>query len=227
MVVIIHDERSEYANRALNYAIVHMTDWITALVGTCAWKVALEGELGDLKDLTAPLDMNAITYDELMILDELDDEFVGVLMEIIFAVLKYQETFILLYAIDKDVACDDEVAFNLAELLFNEFVFPQEPESSDFDIYSDSCVLTLSLANLFYVVATLLTNGEYDLNKDKADIHFFDKYYGGELPALLSKLDVDDKNIALLYDLVLEMEQCYDKLLNVDMRGDKSDQEKF
>lgn len=225
MMVVIHDERSEYTDQSVNYAIVHMTDWIMALVGTYAWKLALEGELGDLKEYTAPVDMHVITYDELAILNELDNEIVGVMMEVITAILKYQDTFVLLYAIDKDVACNDELSLELSELLYGEFVFPQDPDSGDFDFYSDSCVLILSLANLFYVVATLLTNREYNLIEDRAGPHFFDTYYGRELPELIAKLNLDDKNIEMLSDLTLEMERCYDKMLNVDMKGRYTDEE--
>ena len=121
----------------------------------------------------------------------------------------------LLYAIDGEEAYEDDNAFALADLLYNEYVFPQQHHTGKFDFYVDISMLLLSLVNLFYVAALLITERKYDLNKDRAGTHFMDKYYAGELAYLLTKLDTDDKNVAMLADLVVQVERCYDTFLNI------------
>ena len=218
MVVIIDKERTEYSERTIYYAIVQMTDWAAALLGTFAWKLALDGELSDLKQFTDSANPEDLTFDELTILEGLDDASIGILMEVIKTIFSYQESLMLLYAIDKDVACDDEMAFELAELLYNEFVFPQQPDTGKFDLYSDTCVLILSVVNLLYVLSMLFTESEYDLNKDRKDLHFMDKYYGDELPYLLTKLNTDDRDVTMLADLLCRIERCYNRFLDADKK---------
>ncbi|MCD0487820.1 hypothetical protein LPB86_06250 [Pedobacter sp. MC2016-14] len=198
----------KYTTKTINYAIVNLVDWMTATYAACAWSLALKKELAYLKAYTSPVTMHNITYDELDILDELEDDHVNMLLDIIYITHEYLETLLLLYAVDREAAYVDDEAIDLASKLLSEFMPSEEiGEESMEDVY----FLVPCTINLWYVVAIVVMEGGYDFVNDKRGHDFLNDYFGCKYDEFQKQFDKDDKKVELLVSLI---DNITDLLLN-------------
>ncbi|MES2455495.1 MAG: hypothetical protein V4594_08145 [Bacteroidota bacterium] len=166
--------------------------------------LAYENELSDLKGLVQP---DSISPDDFELLESVEDPVVQILLNSIDKVVDYSKTYFLINNLDEMEVMENDEYNQLASDNF--FIYIIEWESKTYkDVLYNLNAVYFSIAQLLYHTASQVRLNELDLPEDIYD-EFLEKYSD----LLMEKIQSNDKNVSLLYDLIVDLN---DDLLEID-----------
>jgi hypothetical protein len=181
--------------------VPHVLSFIVSEFCKYGFLLAYEKELSDLKGLIEP---DSIAAEDFELLEAVDDEVVQLLLRSIDKVISCSKTFFLINDLDEFEVMENEEYNQLAS--DNYYIYIIEWENKNYnDLLINLNAVYFTVARLLYHTATQLRLKEIELPDEFYDDEFLDKY--SEL--LDQKVHANDKNVALLYDLIAD--------LNVDL----------
>ena len=181
--------------------VPHVLSFIVSEFCKYGFLLAYEKDLADLKGLIEP---DSIAAEDFELLEAVDDEVVQLLLRSIDKVISCSKTFFLINNLDEFEVMENESYNQLAS--DNYYIYIIEWENKTYnDLLINLNAVYFTIARLLYHTATQLKLKEIELPDEFYDDEFLDKY--SEL--LDQKVHADDKNVALLYDLIAD--------LNVDL----------
>lgn len=166
--------------------------------------LAYENELSDLKGLVQP---DSISSDDFELLESVNDPIVHILLNSIDKVINCSKTYFLINGLDEMEVMENEEYNQLASDNF--FIYVIEWESKNYkDVLINLNAVYFSIAQLLYHTSCQLRLNEIDVPDEVYD-EFLEKY----ADLLMEKVYANDKNIALLYDLIVDLNS---DLLEID-----------
>lgn len=189
-------------------SIVHVLNFIALRMMTTAFAMAFEGELSNMKEFMSPED-RADIYEghligyvdtEIALLETIEDIGVKTVTASMQRIFDCVNTYLLINNLDVMEIMEDPIYMDLASTIYVE-----DPINLEANYATH---VELETLNFFYYnlaiwrcIQMLLTN-QTESEENEMDI-FMDQYYDFESEELTS----EDKNIALLYDLMRFLEQ--------------------
>lgn len=181
--------------------VPHVLSFIVSEYCKYAFLLAYEKDLSDLKGLIKP---DSIAVEDFELLEVVDDPAVQVLLRSIDKVVNCSKTFFLINSLDEFEVMENDEYSQLAS--DNYHIYMIEWENRNYkEVLINLNAVYFTIARLLYHTATQLRRNEIELPDEFYDDEFLDKY--DEL--LDQTVYANDKNVALLYDLIAA--------LNVDL----------
>ncbi|ATP57573.1 hypothetical protein CPT03_14370 [Pedobacter ginsengisoli] len=162
--------------------------------------IAFEKDLSDLKGLIEP---DSISPDDFELLDSVDDDVVRILLSSVDKVIKCSKTYLLINNLDELEVMENEEYNLLASDNYYAYIIDWESKSYKDLLYNLNAVY-FSISQLLYHTSCQIKLNEVEIPEEMYD-EFLDKYSD----LLRGRLNPADKNISLLYDLIID--------LNVDL----------
>ena len=166
--------------------------------------IAYEKDLSDLKGLIEP---DSISPDDFELLEAVDDDVVRVLLSSIDKVIKCSKTYFLINNLDEMEVMENEEYNLLASDNYYTYIIDWESKRYKDLLYNLNAVY-FSISQLLYHTTCQIKLDEVEIPEEMYD-EFLDKYSD----LLRGKLAPDDKNISLLYDLIIDLNT---DLANID-----------
>lgn len=175
-------------------------------------KLAMEKELADLKGSVDPATFTGIEFD---LLDNLNDPAIRVMLEDVNAIDDTIRVLLLINSMDELETMSDEEAADLANEIHNSFTCDPLPAKNYNDVLCDINFLYQTTTYTIYLMALLLTSGGIDLD------HHRESDYGDDFSCDmdLELLDRKDKNVSLLYDLIISRKRQQQRMLNIYLKS--------
>lgn len=171
-------------------------------------KLAMERELADLKDAVDPATFTGIEFE---LLDNLKDPAIRIMLEDVKAIDDTIRVLLLINSMDELETMEDEAGTDLANEVHYSFTLGPTPGGNYHDIVNDIHFLYQTTTYSIYLMALLLTSGGIDLDYHR-DAEYYDDCSGGPD---LSLLDQTDKNVSLLYDLIISRKRQQERILSI------------
>lgn len=166
--------------------------------------LAYENELSDLKGLVQP---DSVSSDDFELLESVNDPVVHILLNSIDKVINCSRTYFLINNLDEMEVMENEEYNQLASDNF--FIYIIEWESKNYkDVLLNLNAVYFSIAQLLYHTSCQLRLNEIEVPDEVYD-EFLEKY----ADLLMEKVHSNDKNVALLYDLIIDLNH---DLLEID-----------
>jgi len=166
--------------------------------------LAYENELSDLKGLVKP---ESISSDDFELLESVNDPIVQILLNSIDKVINCSKTYFLINNLDEMEVMENDEYNQLASDSF--FIYIIEWESKNYkDVLHNLNAVYFSIAQLLYHTSCQLRLNEIEVPDEVYD-EFLEKYSD----LLMEKVYSNDKNVALLYDLIIDLNS---DLLEID-----------
>ena len=158
--------------------------------------LAFERELSDLKGLVKA---DSIYENDFDILESLDDPAVKLLMNSMNKVVNHIQIYFMINSLDEAEIMADEECHQHASDNFHFYVI--EGSGTDYKM------LLLETHELYFSVMHLIFHTAYQLRLKQIDLpdEIFDTFYFDFLDVLDCNVETDDKNIQLLYDLIVSL----------------------
>lgn len=176
--------------------VPHVLSFVINELCKNGFMIAYEKDLSDLKGLIEP---DSISPDDLELLEAVDDEVVRILLSSIDKVVKCSQTYFLINNLDEMEVMENEEYSLLASDNYYAYIIDWESKSYKDLLYNLNAVY-FSISQLLYHTTCQIKLDEVEIPDEMYD-EFIDKY--SEL--LRGKFDPDDKNISLLYSLIIEL----------------------
>lgn len=189
--------------------VPHVLSFIISEFYKYGFLLAYEKDLSDLKGLIEP---DSIATEDFELLEAVDDQVVQLLLRSIDKVINCSKTFLLINNLDEFEVMENEEYSQLASDNYYIYIIEWENEAYE-DMLINLKAVYFTIARLLYHTATQLKIKEVELPDEFYDDEFFDKYF--EL--LDQKVYTDDKNVGLLYDLIVDLNL---DLLEIDRLSD-------
>ena len=170
--------------------------------------LAYEDELADLKGL---VDADSISPDDFELLEYVDDEVVQLLLNSVEKVIKCSKTYFLINNLDELEVMENEEYNQLASDLYFAYIIDWDNKS-----YND---MLMNLNSVYFSISQLLYHSSCQIKLNEIEVpdtvyeEFLDKYSD----ILMEKITTDDKNISLLFDLIVGLNA---DLLKIDKLSD-------
>jgi hypothetical protein len=149
----------------------------------------------------------AYENDDFELLENVDDEIVQILLQSIDKVIDCSKTFILINNLDELEVMENEEYNMLASDNYFTYIIDWENKS-----YSD---LLINLNSVYFSICQLLyhTTCQIKLNEVEVPDEVYEEFLDKYTDLLMEKIPSDDKNIALLYHLIVDLNS---DLLKID-----------
>jgi hypothetical protein len=160
------------------------------------YSLAFEGELSDLKGLVKA---DSIYENDFDVLESLNDPAVKILLKSVNKVVDHIRIYFMINSLDEVEVLMDEECHQHASDNFHYYI--NEGEATDYKM------LLLETHDLYFSVMHLIFHTAYQLQLKKIDLpdEVFDTFYFDFLDVLDCNLETEDKNIQLLYDLIVSL----------------------
>lgn len=176
--------------------VPHVLSFIINELCKNGFMIAYEKDLSDLKGLIEP---DSISPDDFELLEAVDDDVVQVLLGSIDKVIKCSKTYFLINNLDEMEVMENEEYNLLASDNYYTYIIDWESKSYKDLLYNLNAVY-FSISQLLYHTTCQIKLNEVEIPEEMYD-EFLDKYSD----LLRGKLHSDDKNISLLYDLIIDL----------------------
>jgi hypothetical protein len=184
--------------------VPHVLSFVINELCKNGFMIAYEKDLSDLKGLIEP---DSISPDDFELLEAVDDDVVRVLLSSIDKVIKCSKTYFLINNLDEMEVMENEEYNLLASDNYYTYIIDWESKSYKDLLYNLNAVY-FSISQLLYHTTCQIKLDEVEIPEEMYD-EFLDKYSD----LLRGKLAPDDKNISLLYDLIIDLNT---DLANID-----------
>lgn len=178
--------------------VPHVLSFIVSEFCKYGFLIAYEKDLSDLKGLIEP---DSISAEDFELLEAVDDKVVQLLLQSIDKVVECSKTFFMINNLDEFEVMENEEYNQLAS--DNYYIYIMDWE---FKNYKD---LLLNLNAVYFTIARLLHHCAAQLKLKKIELpdEFYDKdeFLEQYSDILDHKLSDDDKNVNLLYDLIVSL----------------------
>lgn len=188
--------------------VPHVLSFVINELCKNGFMIAYEKDLSDLKGLIEP---DSISSDDFELLEAVDDEVVRVLLSSIDKVVKCSQTYFLINNLDELEVMENEEYSLLASDNYYAYIIDWESKSYKDLLYNLNAVY-FSISQLLYHTTCQIKLDEVEIPDEMYD-EFIDKYSD----LLRGKFDPDDKNISLLYSLIIDLNS---DLADIDNLGD-------
>ncbi len=176
--------------------VPHVLSFVINELCKNAFLVAYEKDLSDLKGLV-PAD--AIDPDDWELLDSVDDEVVKIILKSVDRVVDCVKTYYMINNLDEMEIMENEEYNQLASDSHYAYIMDWESKS-----YKD---LLINLNTVYFCITRYLYHTTIQLRLDEPDIpeELYDEFMEIYNASFEQNLVSDDKNISLLYDLILDL----------------------
>lgn len=188
--------------------VPHVLSFVINELCKNGFMIAYEKDLSDLKGLIEP---DSISPDDFELLEAVDDEVVRILLSSIDKVVKCSQTYFLINNLDELEVMENEEYSLLASDNYYAYIIDWESKSYKDLLYNLNAVY-FSISQLLYHTTCQIKLNEVEIPDEMYD-EFIDKYSD----LLRGKFDPDDKNISLLYSLIIDLNS---DLADIDNLGD-------
>ncbi|WP_214225949.1 hypothetical protein [Pedobacter sp. B4-66] len=188
--------------------VPHVLSFVINELCKNGFMIAYEKDLSDLKGLIEP---DSISSDDFELLEAVDDEVVRILLSSIDKVVKCSQTYFLINNLDEMEVMENEEYSLLASDSYYAYIIDWESKSYKDLLYNLNAVY-FSISQLLYHTTCQIKLNEVEIPDEMYD-EFIDKYSD----LLRGKFDPDDKNISLLYSLIIDLNN---DLADIDNLGD-------
>jgi len=171
-------------------------------------KLAMERELVGLKGIVDPETFTGI---EFTLLDSLTDPAIQIMMEDVNAIDDTIHILLLINSMDELEIMTDEEGSDLANEVHNSFSINPTETNDYHDIVNDITFLYQTTTYTIYLMALLLTSGGIDLDYHRETDYFDDLSFDQDMQLL----DRNDKNVRLLYDLIISRKRQQERMLSI------------
>lgn len=182
---------------AIKGLVPHVLSFIVSEYCKYGFLLAYEKELSDLKGLIKP---DSIASEDFELLASVDDPAVQLLLRSIDKIINCSKVFFLINDLDEMEVMENEEYNQLASDNYHIYIVDWENKNYQ-EVLINLNAVYFTVARLLYHTATQLRLAEIELPDEFYDDEFLDKY--DEL--LDRKLFANDKNVALLYDLIADL----------------------
>lgn len=160
--------------------------------------LAFEKELFDLKGLVKA---DSIYENDFEILQGLNDPAVKLLLNSINKVVKHIKVYLMINGLDEVELMMDKESHQLASNNYHYYI--NEGVGSDYD------AILLETHDLYFSVMHMIFHTAYQLNLKQIELpeQIYDSFYFDFLDVLDRNMDTDDKNVQLLYDLIVDLNE--------------------
>lgn len=188
--------------------VPHVLSFVINELCKNGFMIAYEKDLSDLKGLIEP---DSISPDDFELLEAVDDDVVRILLSSIDKVIKCSQTYFLINNLDEMEVMENEEYNLLASDNYYAYIIDWESKSYKDLLYNLNAVY-FSISQLLYHTTCQIKLDEVEIPDEMYD-EFIDKYSD----LLRGKLDPEDKNISLLYGLIIDLNN---DLSEIDNLGD-------
>ena len=182
---------------AIKGLVPHVLSFIVSEFCKYGFLIAYEKDLSDLKGLIEP---DSISAEDFELLEAVDDPVVQLLLRSIDKVVSCSKTYFLINNLDEFEVMENEEYNQLASDNYYIYIIDWENKTYE-DLLINLNAVYFTIARLLYHCATQIRRNEVELPDEFYDDEFLDHY--NEL--LERKLQSDDKNVALLYELIADL----------------------
>jgi hypothetical protein len=182
---------------AIKGLVPHVLSFIVSEFCKYGFLIAYEKDLSDLKGLIEP---DSISAEDFELLEAVDDPVVQLLLRSIDKVVNCSKTYFMINNLDEFEVMENEEYNQLASDNYYIYIIDWENKTYE-DLLINLNAVYFTIARLLYHCATQIRRNEIELPDEFYDDEFLDHY--NEL--LDRKLQSEDKNIALLYDLIADL----------------------
>lgn len=176
--------------------VPHVLSFIINELCKNGFMIAFENDLSDLKGLIEP---DSISPDDFELLDSVDDDVVRILLSSVDKVIKCSKTYLLINNLDELEVMENEEYNLLASDNYYAYIIDWESKSYKDLVYNLNAVY-FSISQLLYHTSCQIKLNEVEIPEEMYD-EFLDKYSD----LLRGRLNPTDKNISLLYDLIIDL----------------------
>ncbi|HKG06849.1 MAG TPA: hypothetical protein VKB19_10350 [Pedobacter sp.] len=192
------------AEDAIKGLVPHVLSHIISEYCKNGFILAYENELSDLKGLVQP---DSISSDDFELLEAVDDPVVRILLNSIDKVIDCSKTYFLINNLDEMEVMENDEYNQLASDNFFAYIIEWESKSYK-DVLHNLNAVYFSVAQLLYHTSCQLKLNEIELPDE-----IYDEFLENYSDLLKEKVHSNDKNVALLYDLIVVLN---DDLLEID-----------
>ncbi|SMC90385.1 hypothetical protein [Pedobacter nyackensis] len=182
---------------AIKGLVPHVLSFIVSEFCKYGFLIAYEKDLSDLKGLIEP---DSISAEDFELLEAVDDPVVQLLLRSIDKVVNCSKTYFMINNLDEYEVMENEEYNQLASDNYYIYIIDWENKTYE-DLLINLNAVYFTIARLLYHCATQIRRNEIELPDEFYDDEFLDHY--NEL--LDRKLQSEDKNVALLYDLIADL----------------------
>lgn len=156
--------------------------------------LAFENELSDLKGL---VDADSISPEDFELLEDVNDEVVQILLSSVEKVIDCSKAYFLINNLDELEVMENDEYNMLASDNYFTYVIDWDNKS-----YND---LLINLNSVYFSISQLLyhTTCQIKLNEVEMPDEVYEEFLDRYTDILLEKIPAGDKNISLLYDLII------------------------
>lgn len=176
--------------------VPHVLSFVINELCKNGFMIAYEKDLSDLKGLIEP---DSISPEDLELLDAVDDDVVRILLSSIDKVVKCSQTYFLINNLDEMEVMENEEYILLASDNYYAYIIDWESKSYKDLLYNLNAVY-FSISQLLYHTTCQIKLDEVEIPEEMYD-EFIDKYSD----LLRGTLEPEDKNISLLYNLIIDL----------------------
>ena len=172
----------------------HVLSFIINELCKYGFLLAYENDLADLKGL---VDADSISPDDFELLEAVDDEVVQILLNSVEKVIDCSKTYLLINNLDEFEVMENEEYNMLASDNYFTYIIDWDNKS-----YAD---LLINLNSVYFSISQLLyhTTCQIKLNKVEVPDEVYEEFLDNYSDILTERLHSEDKNISLLYDLIV------------------------
>ncbi|TKC03654.1 hypothetical protein [Pedobacter frigoris] len=158
--------------------------------------IAYERDLADLKGLVSA---DSITPDDFELLESVDDGIVKVLLKSVDKVIDCSKTYLMINNLDELEVLENEECNQEASNSYHIYILEWESKN-----YKD---LLFNLNPVYFSISQLLYHTSCQLRLNTVDIpeEMYDEFLEHYAEVLHERLISEDKNVSLLYDLIIEL----------------------
>lgn len=178
--------------------VPHVLSFIVSEFCKYGFLIAYEKDLSDLKGLIEP---DSIAAEDFELLEAVDDKVVQLLLQSIDKVVECSKTFFMINNLDEFEVMENEEYNQLAS--DNYYIYIMDWEFKNYkDLLLNLNAVYFTIARLLHHCATQLKRKEIELPDEFYENDEFLEQYSDILD---HKLSDDDKNVTLLYDLIVTL----------------------
>lgn len=204
-------EYKTYNKETILIAAAKMMGFINFSFCEYGMALAMERELSNLKGIVDPA---TFTGTEFSLLASLKDPAIRIIMEDVKAVDDTIRVLLLINSMDELETMAAEEGDELANDVHYSFNFPPGAVRDYHSLLNDTMYLYQTSTFSIYLMALLLTSGGLDLPYHQDGDYHDDLFFDRELELL----DREDKNVRLLYDLIISRKRQQERILEIFLK---------
>ena len=174
--------------------VPHVLSFIINELCKYGFLLAYESDLSDLKGL---VDADSISPDDFELLEAVDDEVVQILLNSVEKVINCSKSYLLINNLDEVEVMENEEYNMLASDNYFTYIIDWDNKS-----YND---LLVNLNSVYFSISQLLYHTTCQIKLDKVEVpdEVYEEFLDNYSDILGEKLHSDDKNISLIFDLIV------------------------